>query len=448
MDQLGLFIDKLLGKATASGIAKAEAYLSRSDSYSSEAEGCVLSKYEVNSSGGLALRGLVNGKMGIAYTEAFDDDAAAMLIERVIENASLIEDTDEQFLFEGSPAYEKINTLAKTPGGGSEADKNALTLNLEKTTLSLDPLVKKIEQVGVSSSHSEIRIVGTSGMNLRHESDNLYAFVGAVAQRGDNVQAASALRIGRDLSDIDAADIAREAVETAVFLLDAKPCESGAYEVIMRNDAMASLLGTFDGIFSAENTQKSLSLLAGKVGETIASGRVTIVDDPHLKTGLATRSFDDEGVATYRKNVIDHGKLTTLLHNLKTAKKDGIASTGNGSKASYASAVKVSPSNFYIEPGEDSLDTLCGKMGDGLVIIELAGLHAGADAISGDFSVQAKGYRVRGGKKAEAVSQITVAGNFYTLLKQVEAVGGDLVFPWGSTGSPSVWVGKLSAAGV
>ncbi|HML45936.1 MAG TPA: metallopeptidase TldD-related protein [Clostridia bacterium] len=183
------------------------------------------------------------------------------------------------------------------------------------------------------------------------------------------------------------------------------------------------------------------------MGEVIAAPCVTLVDDPLLPEGMATAPFDDEGVATYRKPVIEAGTLKTLLHNLKTAKKDGVQSTGNAAKSGYAAPVRVSPSNFFFQPGADDLAALCARMGEGLVITDVSGLHAGANAVSGDFSLLSKGYRVRNGEKAEPVEQITVAGNFYTLLKDIVAVGSDLTFPFGGVGSPSVWVKALSVAG-
>ncbi|GHU72908.1 peptidase [Clostridia bacterium] len=448
MDNLDKFINKLLERAKAEGIGKAEAYLRKNESFHSFVEDGEVSDYGVDSSGGLSLRGLINGKMGTAYTEAFDEDAIEMLVSKVIESASLIEDPDEQFLFEGSPSYAKLDTLAHVPGGGTADDKIKFSCDMEKLALGLDPAVTKLGyQNGVESTHTEVRIVNTSGLNLRHDADGIAAIVNPVAKRGERNSDAVGLRIARNLADLDMGEMTRTAVAEAVYMLDAAPCESGTYEVIFRFDAMSMLLQTFQGIFSAENTQKGLSLLKGKVGETIAAECVTLSDDPHRPGGAASRPFDDEGVATFPKNVIDAGKLTTLLHNLKTAKKEGVDSTGNASKGSYAATVKVAPSNFYIKPGEDGLEALCAKMGEGLVITDLAGTHAGANDISGEFSLLSKGYRVRGGKKAEPVEQITAAGNFFDVLKSIKAVGSDLTFPYGGTGSPSVWVGTLSIAG-
>ena len=115
--------------------------------------------------------------------------------------------------------------------------------------------------------------------------------------------------------------------------------------------------------------------------------------------------------------------------------------------AGYAGAVNVSPTNFYLAPGEKTLDELMAAMGDGLVITEVSGLHAGANPVSGDFSLLAKGYTVEEGKKAKPVEQITVAGNFYTLLKNIRGFGNDLEFVGSPVGSPSVDAGEMNVAG-
>ena len=122
-------------------------------------------------------------------------------------------------------------------------------------------------------------------------------------------------------------------------------------------------------------------------------------------------------------------------------------STGNGFKSSYASIVGISATNFYIKPGEKSFEELCENIKDGVIITEFAGLHSGANAVTGDFSLAAKGFMVENGKKTFPIEQITVAGNFFTLLKDIECVGSDLKFPMSSIGCPSVIVKELSIAG-
>jgi PmbA protein len=216
--------------------------------------------------------------------------------------------------------------------------------------------------------------------------------------------------------------------------------------------AASSLLSTFADVFSADAAQKGLSLLARREGEQIAAACVSLIDDPFHEKGMSGKPFDAEGVATQKKALIEGGQLKTLLHNLKTAHKQGVQTTANASKGSYAAPVAVAPSNLFFAPGEKTPEEILEAVGDGLLITEFEGMHAGANTITGDFSLGAKGYKVEGGKKTSAVNQITVAGNFFGLLSDIEAFGADLTFePSGGAsafGSPTALVKALSVAGV
>ena len=222
---------------------------------------------------------------------------------------------------------------------------------------------------------------------------------------------------------------------------------SGKYDMILDGRAMVSLLGAFAGIFYGENAQKGFSMLNGKTGERIASDKVTLRDDALLKGGYGTQPFDSEGVSGKNKAVIEKGVLKTLLYNRKTAKKDGVQSTGNGFKAGLTGSVKTATTNFYLTKGEISQEELFRQMGDGLFITSLMGLHAGTNAVSGDFSLSAEGFRIEGGKQGQPVEQITIAGNFYKLLEAVEEIADDLYFGSSGIGSPSVLIRNLDIAG-
>ena len=184
----------------------------------------------------------------------------------------------------------------------------------------------------------------------------------------------------------------------------------------------------------------------------IASEIVNIVDDPFCKEAYNQMPFDGEGVATYRKAVIENGKLNTLLHSLTTASKKGIPSTGNGRKAGYSSKVSVRPYNFYMEKGgAGTKEDIFAKVGNGIYITDLNGLHAGANAVTGDFSLAAEGFLIKDGKKAHVIKNFTVSGNFYELLKKIALIGDDLKhsYPSGGCtfGAPTVMVKELSVAG-
>lgn len=441
------FIHALLEEAQKAGIEAAEVYLSSGDSFRAMCVQGEINNYTVNSTRGLSLRGLYQGKMGYAATEAFDQDAVSQLVNAVMESAQLVEDEDVQEIYRGDESYPTVDNYYPALDQVDESRKLQVVLDIERYAKEKDPRVLQLAYNMISSSSGETRIANSYGLNLGHKENMVFAYASVLAKEGERVATGGAFAIERNFEKLDAKKIADEAVEEALFMLKAAPVPSGTYRAIFHAKCMPDLMGVFSGIFSAEAAQKGMSLLAGKEGEMIASPVVSLMDDPLLPGGLGSAPFDAEGVASTTKAVIENGKLTTLLHNLKTARKAGVKTTGNAAKAGYAGAVNVSPTNFFFLPGEKSLEEMMADMGDGLVITEVSGLHAGANMISGDFSLIAQGYTVKDGKKDAPVEQITVAGNFYQLLKNIRALGSDLCFPGSSVGSPSVDVGEISVAG-
>lgn len=407
-------------------------------------------QYNVSDGGGLGFRALVNGKMGYASTQILDEAAVDMLVDGALENAALVESEDRQFLFAGSERYPELKLYEPRLEAIDAAKKIEMAKELEKLTLAQDPRIAQVEDCAVFSESAESAIVNTLGLNVSTKGNLLGGYVSAVARDGERVNTGFKLFFTMDPEEIDLEKVAKAAAREALSGLEAEQAPSGAYRVLLRNDVAGELLATFSGVFSADNAQRGLSRLKDREGETIAATCVTLMDDPHRAGSASSTPFDGEGVATVPKAVIEEGRLTTLLHNLKTAHKQGVATTANASRPGYAAAVGVAPTNFYFKPTDAGFEQMLKKLGDGLLITDLQGMHAGANPITGDFSLAAKGFMVRGGKVAEAVNQITVAGNFYELLKGIEAVGADLDFhaPGASCfGSPSLLVEKLSVAG-
>ncbi len=441
------FIQALLDAAKTAGIEAAEIYLASGDSFRAMAQKGAVNNYTVNSTRGLSLRGLYAGKMGYAATEAFDDEAVDMLVQGVIESAQLCEDDAVQEIYAGDKEYPVVDNYFAGQENVPEAQKLEFLLSLEKKALEKDPRIVQLAYNMVSTNCGSERIVNSYGVDVSHKDNIAFAYISAVAKEGERVATGGGIDLNRDFAKLSADKIVDDAVEEALFMLHAEPIASGTYRAIIHKMCMPDLLGCFSGIFSAENAQQGMSLLAGREGEIIASPVVTLMDDPLLPGGLGSQPFDAEAVATYTKAVIEDGKLTTLLHNLKTARKAGCKTTGNASKGGYSAPVQVAPTNFFFKPGEKTLEALQKDMGEGLVITEVNGLHSGANPTSGDFSLLAAGYTVKDGVKDQPVDRITIAGNFYQLLKNIRAVGSDLMFPGSSIGSPSVDIGEIAVAG-
>ena len=445
--ELELFVDSLFKKASEAGFSEYEVYYVDRESLGISVYKEEVEKYNLNNSAGLSFRGKLGDRIGYSYTEILDEDAIDMLVKKAKENVSAIENNDIQFIYEGDKEYKEISTYYEALENLAPDKLINIAINMEKEAKKYCDKVESFSGCAISYSSGKYGIINSKGLNLKNKSNLLTAYVVPIVKDGENMYDGCGYVVAKSLDEIDPAKIAKMGVDEALSKIGATSIPAGNYKVIINNEALVSLLSTFAGIFSGDAVQKGLSLLKGKEGEIIASDIVNLVDDPHLKDGLASVAFDDEGVATVKTYLIQDGKLNTLLHNLKTANKAGVKSTGNGFKASYASPISVSPTNFYIEPGVNSLEEMTKKIDKGLIITDLAGLHSGANSITGDFSLAAKGFYIENGVKTHPVEQITVAGNFFTLLTDIEEVGNDLKFPMSSVGSPSIMIKELSIAG-
>lgn len=444
------FIDKLFKKAEEKNINEYEVYFTEGQSFSVKVFENEVDDYKNAKTHGLSFRGIYNNKMGYSYTEVFDEAALEMLIGELMENAMLIENEDEIPIFEGSSSYEEVNNYNMELENISTDSKIDFTKKLEKYAKNLDKRVQSINYCLLGNSNGSRLIRNSKGLELESKGNIIYVYISVVVKENEDIKTAHAYTVSREFEALDYETLAKEAVEKAVNKLGAKPIATGKYKIIIENEAMSDILGTVSGIFSAEAVQKGLSKLKGKLNEKVAVENLTIIDNPFLDGGFANKSFDDEGVAAFKKNIIEKGILKTYLHNLKTAKKDSISPTGNGTKGSYKSSIGIAPSNLYIESGELSLDEIIKNTGEGILITDLAGLHSGFNSISGDFSLSAEGYYFKNGKIDKPVNQITVAGNFFELLNSIEEIGNDLKFslPGASAiGSPSLLIKKLNVAG-
>lgn len=443
-------IDKIFQKGREKGLNDMEVYYSAGSSLTLKVFQKELETYNLSESEGLSLRGVYKGKMGYSYTEKVDETSIDQLVRDVLENAVIIDSDDEEFIFEGSKEYIKVDSFNPALSNVSEEKKIEFVKSLEEEAFKLDKRIESVEVCVYGDGYGEIIMSNTKGLFLQDKSNIAYTYIVVVAKEGEDIKTGMAYRTGNDFNKFNARDIAKEAVDEALALLGAKSVKSGDYNVIIRNSAAADLLEAFTGIFSAEAVQKNLSLLKGKLNEKIASDKFTLIDDPYMESGLASKSFDGEGVACKYKKVVDKGVLKTYFHNLKTAKKDGVETTGNASKGSYKSSLGISPSNFYVEKGERGLNEMIADINKGILITELQGLHSGLNTVSGDFSLAALGFLIENGKISRPVEQITVAGNYFEMLKNIEETGSDLKFglPGGSyIGSPSLKIKKLSIAG-
>ncbi len=424
-----------------------EAYAERSVRTEVEARRGEVEGLTFAASRGLGVRVVVDGQLGYAWTADPSLEDARETVARARENASLASPDEHRVLPSALPA-EPIPELYRPEQAALPAERKvALALDLERRATSLDPRVRKVEDVRYGDAVSEIAIASTTGVAASYERTDAWCLVAALAEAEGETQTGFSFRVGRGLEELDWEGVAVEAVERGARMLGARKPPTMRVPVLLDPVAASSFLGVLAGAMSADAVQKQRSLFAGLEGERVAAETFTLVDDGRLLAGPAASPFDGEGVPTRRTVLVTRGVLRGFLHDSYTAHRAGTASTGNARRAGFRSVPSVGISNFYVEPGERDLESMLALADGGVLIQDVSGVHSGANPISGEFSVGATGLRISGGTLGEPLREMTIASTIPEMLKAVAAVGSDLRF-FTAVGTPSILIGEMTVAGV
>jgi PmbA protein len=434
-------------EAKLQGITEYEIYYMSSSELSIDTLNKEPNSFSSGVSGGICLKVVHDGKLGYASSELMEEEEMKSLVSRAKSNAESTEKPDTVGIFKGSDNYQPLKNEAFTAKGAGELKK--LTEELAEAVYnSSDKVAGGTATYGITAEFV-VRLSNSHGLNLETQCGINALQLGAVIC--DDGKYESEYNLKELKGDVDLDELARETVDLALKKAHAINVESGKYNVVLDPKQMRTLLSVYSSAFSAKMAQMGMSLLAGKEGEKIASDIVTITDDP-MREGVSIQTnFDAEGVAAFRKAVVEGGVLKTLLHNRETAANQGVESTGNASKGGYASPVAISPYAFCLEAGDKTEDELLALAGNGIYITELKGLHAGANPITGDFSLESAGFKIENGKLTDAVKSFTIAGNFFELMKSISALSDkvEVAVTGGFTtfGAPAVLIPDMSVAG-
>ncbi len=433
--------DKLFEKAKAKGIQDVQVYLSNSTDLSVNIFKGEVDKYEIADSSSLTIKGVYNNKMGVYSTEIIEEDIVDEIIDTIIASAKVIDSLDDAIIYEGDDHYEEVEGLFNEELEKLDVAKKIETLkSIDSKFYGYDERVKNVE-TSYSETTNSVLLQNSKGLKLYNKANTSYILGEVIVNDGNDQRVGFDVAITNDFNDYNEDELVKLITDDALNSLGAKPLPSRNYEIVFSGLSFATLFAAFQNIFSALAVQKDLSLLKGKLGEVVGSELINVVDDPFMKKSANSRSFDDEGVATKFKHLIENGVLKTYLHNLVTAKKDGVQSTGNGFHGN------VSPVNMKIEAGDTTFDDMIKSVKDGIYVTNVQGAHAGANAVSGDFSLQAAGYHVVDGQLGEPVALITVAGNFLDTLKDVEMVGDESKMTYYGITCPPVKIKSMIVSG-
>lgn len=429
--------------AKKEGLEETELYLSNDSSTAIDIFRGEIEQYNISSSAVVNARGIYGGKFGSASTDTWNKATAEKLVRDIKENAKVIEQNDPAIIFEGSEKYHKINYFNRDLAKISISDKINKLFEIEEKLKSSDARVVETS-VSFAESQSSVSIINSKGLKLSQKSNYFYVYAYVLVKVGEQTKSGGEMFISNDFAKLDVSDLVAKAINDATSKLGGTDCPSQSYKAVLSNKVVSSFLNFYIGNASAEDVQKNSSLFIGKLGQKIASRKVTIEDKPLQRT-VFCRYFDDEGVATSNRPIIKQGVLQTYLYNLTTAMKDQTTTTGNGFM--QGGKIGIAPTFITLKPGKKSLEELFREMGEGVYITEVNGLHAGLNPQSGDFSLQSTGFLIENGKISKALDMITVSGNLIDIFKDVINVGNDTKLFTSSVLCPSVLIKKINVAG-
>ncbi len=420
------------------GAAEAEAYV-----YEGQATNIGIDLGQISKTNriidlGVGIRTIADKAVGFAYTNIVADKAALeSVVARALSAAKASKpDPDWRGLPQKKPYSTTEGTFDQKIVELSPEDLVKVTAAMLDSAGEVDKRVFSIEG-GVGSGYVANAIANSNGVSGYDRGTIVECSLAALAKEGGAVTPVCfEFNAARNYS-LDPSWVGKEAAKLAVSALKPKPVESKPTKVILTQFALQDLFAyTLMGAVKADSVQRNQSPFKGKIGEQVASENLSIYDDGLYPTGLRTSIFDGEGVPHQNTPVIEKGVLKNYLYDNYAAKKDGVQSTGNASRAGYLSTPGIDTTNFHITPQNKTTEQMLSEVGDGLIIYYLQGAHS-SNPVSGEFSVVATPcWKIKGGEITHSCGGVMLAGNIFELLKNISVVGGNerqmgsIIAPW------------------
>lgn len=371
---------------------------------------------------GIGLRVFSGERWGYAYGTDLSDGGVRDLAESATRTVE-VADEDEHAGLPGETGAAEVEGIHSASLGEWTAEgKVELAVAIERAARA-HPGVTQVEDTVYADGDERSAIVSSRGLSASFAATSAWGYASAFAGEGENLMTGLGVGVARSPDALDPAVIGAEAGERATALAGARQPTSRHCPVVLDAFVAASFAGFIGGMLSADAVQRGRSLFAGMEGEEVGAPVVALTDDGTHPEGLRTAPYDGEGSPRRRTPLIDGGRLSSYLFDTRTARKAGRATTGSAVRASYRNAPSVGASNLVLGGGEDNLEGLIRKAGDGLYVTEVAGLHSGVNPVSGTFSVGATGRLIEGGELAAPVREMTIASDLVSMLRSVREVG-------------------------
>ncbi len=434
-----------IDSAKRRGADMAEVYLSNNRELFIEVRDGRVETMKLAGERGLGLRLMKGNRVGFAYTSDLNPESVREVVDQALVNAASTAEDPYRVMPGPAAGYPDLDLYDRRIMDTTVEEKIELARAMEEAARTYDPRVKIIEGSSYTDSETEVTLINSLGVDLNYRGTYCGIYISLVAVQGEENQTGFAMKYSLKYDDLDGPAAGREAAARAVRMLGARSVPSRKIPVVLEPFVATGFLGMLAPALTAEAVQKGRSLFAGKAGQKVASEVVSITDDGSMPGGIASASFDGEGVPTSRTKLVAGGILEGFLHNTYTAARDGVNSTGNGVRGSFKSTPEVGATNFFIERGTADPGEMIGCLEKGFYVTEVLGMHT-ANPISGDFSLGASGLFIENGRISYPVKGVALAGNIIEMMKKVEGVGRDLTF-FGGRGAPTLLISDMALSG-
>jgi len=436
---------ELVDRCLSRGAESAEVFIEEGRQLSIEVRNGEMETIQESTSHGAGFRVFREGKMGFAHSNDLSDASLNQAIESAVNFAAHMT-ADEHNILPGESGITEVEGLFDPDRASvSMDDKIAMITRLEELAMA-DSRITVSNGASYGEGEGSVFLANSNGLSKNSRSGACGYGVSVVAEKGDQKSSGGENCSRRFFSDLlSPEEMAEEATRGAYEMLDPQMVRTQRAPVIFHPDVAGSLLGGILGAINGERVLQGASFLADSVGVKMASDLLTVVDDGTLAKGLASSTFDGEGVPTQRRIVIDQGVLQGFMYNTMVASRAGVESTGNASRGGFSSLPGIGPHAFYVEAGATDPEEIIRSTPDGLYLKGVTGY--GINPVSGDFSGGAQGFWIQNGRLAFPVMGLTIAASADEMLNGIDMLGNDLDMNR-STTAPTFRIREMQIGGM
>jgi PmbA protein len=442
-DQFKQIVEDALTLARSLGATDAGAEVSEGVGLSVSVRNGALENVERNRDKSLGISVYLGQRRGNASTSDFSPAALKQTVQAAYDIARFTAEDPAAGLPDAAdlatPTEVALDLDLFHPWAVDAAAAAEIATRAEAAALGTHRLITNSEGAGVSAQQAHFWAGNSRGFRGGYASSRHYISVSPIAGRGRNMQRDAWYTSQRNAQDMAAPEaVGRYAAERALSRLKSRRVDTGVVPVLFENTVAAGLLGAYVQATSGGALYRKTTFLNDSLGQRVWPAHIDISEDPHLLRGKGSAPFDDEGVRTRARTVVEAGVVQGYFLSSYSARKLGMHTTGHA-----GGSQNLRLSSRRTKAGDD-LDAMLRKLGRGLFVTELMG--QGVNYVTGDYSRGAAGFWVEDGQIAYPVHEVTIAGNLKQMLKDVVAVGAD-AYTGGSKTTGSVLVKRMQLAG-